>query len=262
MPMTTLVDVLRPLGFRGKARLFDRLAPRTGSVETTVFGYSVALDLSDHIQRLIYIGAYERELHRIVRSWLKPGMTFLDVGANIGFFTLLAARCVGPTGRVIAVEPSPWVGDRLEETVRRNRLANVTVARLALGSTSGTLSLISPVPGNHTPSLLDESPGLGRNLVTVARLDDCLAEWLPSNGVVHAMKVDIEGFEPYLVDGGADALRSGRIRRLATEASSEWLAKAGSSPERLRSQLEQLGFTCVGTLDPGSENQTFLMEHA
>jgi FkbM family methyltransferase len=259
--MKTAVDMLRPLSFRGKARLLDRFIPHQGSIDAQVFGYDLNLDLEDHIQRLIYIGAYERDLERVLRGWLKPGMTFLDVGANAGFFTLLAARLVGSAGRVISVEPSPWVAERLAATVARNGLANVTVARIALGNTTGTLPLPAPLPGNHSPSLLETAPDRPRSLVPVARLDDRLEEWVPRGGVIDAMKVDIEGYEPFLFEGAKEALSSGRIRRIATEASSEWLPKAGSTPEKLRSQLTAFGFRQVGTLDAGSANETLLMEY-
>ncbi len=102
-----IVSLIRPFSFRGKARLLDRFVPRSGVLDTTLFGYSVSLDLGDHIQRLMYMNAYERELGPVLQEWIKPGMTVIDVGANAGYFTLLAARGTGRSGRVIAVEPAP-----------------------------------------------------------------------------------------------------------------------------------------------------------
>jgi tRNA G37 N-methylase Trm5 len=125
-----VVAALRSVRFRGKARLLGPLAPRSGRHTARVFGYRMTLDLSDHIERMIYLGAFEREETGLVLRRLRPGMTFLDVGANVGYFTFLAARRVGPLGRVIAVEPSPHAFARLDETARVNGL---TVERHAIG---------------------------------------------------------------------------------------------------------------------------------
>ncbi len=257
-----IVTLIRPFSFRGKARLLDRFVPRSGVVDTTLFGYSVSLDLGDHIQRLMYMNAYERELGTVLQEWIRPGMTVIDVGANAGYFTLLAARGSDRSGRVIAVEPSPWVADRLEHTLERNHLTpRVLLERMALGSTIGVLPLVEPVRGNHTPSLLDEAHGRPTNDVPVGKLDDYLPTWTGNVGVVDVMKVDIEGYEPLLIEGGATVLAAGRVKRIAIEANREWLAKTGHSPEGMRQELEELGFRLEGVLDPGSGNETFLMQH-
>lgn len=257
-----VVDAVRPVTFRGKARVLDPLVPHSGEIEASIYGYDVSLDLSDHIQRHVYMGAYERELTAVFRDWLHRGQTVLDVGANCGYFTLLAARCVGRTGRVIAVEPSPWVANRLERTIKRNHLSHVRLERVALGATTGTLPLVEPLPGNHTPSLLTTATDRVTHQVSVARLDDCLPGWLFHVGRVDVMKVDIEGYESFLIQGGETVLRAGMVKRLAIEACGKWLARAGSSPQMLRHQLESLGFSMMAILDEGSANETFLMEHA
>ncbi len=109
----SMVDLLRPYQFRGKARLLSRLVPRTGTRTSRVFGYRVELDLSELIQRMVYLGAFERWESRAVSRYLKPGMCFVDVGANIGYYSLLAARLVGSSGRVFAVEPSSRAASKL-----------------------------------------------------------------------------------------------------------------------------------------------------
>jgi hypothetical protein len=93
-----IIKTLRPHHFRGKARLLESLSECAGEIETDVFGYQTKLDRSDFIQRRIYLGAYEQHETQLVRGYLKPGMTFVDVGANIGYFSLLAASIVGQAG--------------------------------------------------------------------------------------------------------------------------------------------------------------------
>jgi hypothetical protein len=82
-----LIEVSRPYRFRGKFRLFDPFVPHEGERVATVFGYEMKLDLSRFVQRGMYIGNYERAETKLLRSFLKSGMTVLDVGANAGYYT-------------------------------------------------------------------------------------------------------------------------------------------------------------------------------
>lgn len=233
-----LVDLLRPVRFRGKARLLGRLVPRTGVRTATVHGYRMELDLADHIQRMIYLGAYERWETRVVRRLLRPGMCFVDVGANVGYFTLLAAGRVGPTGRVMAIEPSRYAADRLAAAIETNRVGNVRLERIGLGREEGAVILYDPLPDNHTPTMLGD-PGSAGTTVRVRRLDDCLAEW----GVdrIDLLKLDVEGYEPAVLDGAADSLAAGRIRAVLCEFNEHWLTRAGTTGDALRDRLLGLG---------------------
>src|SRR5580692_4386710 len=105
--MNFLIDTFRAVHFRGKARLLNSIGPNSGTRHTRVFGSVFDLDLTDFIQRHIYLGTFEPAETSLVKKHLQPGMTFVDVGANVGYYTALAARLVaGNGGRVIAFEPS------------------------------------------------------------------------------------------------------------------------------------------------------------
>src|ERR1044072_558784 len=88
LPLTTaLSQVLRRCPhFRGKTRLQSWLAPSAGTVRANIFGYEMDLDLSDVIQRDICAGLYEPDEAHAIQELLRPGMTVLDVGANVGFY--------------------------------------------------------------------------------------------------------------------------------------------------------------------------------
>ncbi len=147
-----LAGALRPLHFRGKARLADLVCPREGERVTNLFGYKTRLDLSDFMQRRIYFHAFEPRETKRVATFLKPGMTFVDAGANIGYYTLLAASCVGTAGRVLAFEPSPYAIGRLTETVHMNHIPHIQIFPVALGAESAELPLYVPLlPGNYSP---------------------------------------------------------------------------------------------------------------
>jgi FkbM family methyltransferase len=230
---------LRPLRFRGKGRLLDPLIARGGVRTATVFGSQMELDLGDLIQRQVYLGVYEREETNHVLRFLRPGMTFVDVGANIGYYTVMAAARVGPRGRVVAVEPSPYAGERLEKAVRENELTNVLVFRGGLGDRAGECRLLIPPPGNHTPTMLgdEEAPA---HVVTVKTLDACLADWRVET--IDLMKMDVEGFEPRVLAGASTALAAERIGAILCEFNDYWLRKAGTSALAFYDSILAKGF--------------------
>lgn len=254
----SVVGVLRPLSFRGKARLLSPLVPRSGEVVADVFGYRVTLDLSDHIQRQMYMGSYEREDTAAIRRILRRGQTVLDVGANAGHYTLLASRCVGRTGRVVAVEPSAWVADRLARAVEDNSLRHVEVQQCALGAEVGTAQIIVPLAGNHTPSMLDPNMATRPHAtVKVVPLDDAIHAWVPGGEPIALMKVDVEGFEPYVLQGANKTLTSGRVHHLLIEIAGRWLARAQTSPRTLVEQIRALGFRPVSPLPALEDRASF-----
>ena len=241
MALDLLTSILRPVRFRGKARLLSALAPRSGERSAIVFGYRMKLDVSDFVSRMIYLGAFEQRETSIVLRHLRPGMTFVDIGANVGYFTLLAASRVGPTGRVFAVEPSPAAFAQLKATIEENRLTHVRAFPIGLGAESGEINLYVPPTDfhNHSPSMV-ANPNSEPVLVPLRRLDDCLDEW----GVeaVDLLKIDVEGFEPFVYRGATASLRSGRIRAILCEFNDYWLRQVGSSPMALFQTLTEAGF--------------------
>ena len=238
-----IIDALRPYHFRGKLRLLGGMAPRAGVRSTRLFGYDVQLDLGEAIQRWMYLGAFEPKETTLVKETLRPGMTFLDVGANFGYFTLLAASRVGAGGRVVAVEPSPLAAGRLKQNVEANSLRQVSVHQMGLSAESGTLDLYISPADFHSPTMSASSGGEPVS-VPVRRLDDCLDEW----GVerVDLMKMDVEGHEPFVLRGAGDALSSGRIRAVLVEFNDHWLREQGSSPQELYDIFRTAGYVDTG----------------
>jgi FkbM family methyltransferase len=129
-------------------------------------------------------------------------MTVADVGANKGDFTLLAAQLVGPSGRVIAVEPGPENLQWLERSVDVSGYRNVECVEAALGEEPGTAPLhLGEFSGWHTML----TGGTGATVdVTVRTLD--------SLGPLNAVKIDVEGFEEQVLRGGAATLRDPGLR--------------------------------------------------
>ena len=132
----------------GKARLWERLIePHLAwqafpFVASTVFGSRTAGDMRDIIQQYIYyFGLWEPNLTRYLRERLKPGDTFVDVGANIGYFSLRVSHCVGPSGSVVSIEASPRIFAALQANLKRNQTQNVRAINIAVSNEAGTLKL-------------------------------------------------------------------------------------------------------------------------
>lgn len=84
-----------------------------------------------------WLGSYELEAQQLVIQTVRPGMVAFDIGAHVGFYTLLLAELVGPAGQVIAFEPAPLNIHYLREHIRLNRFANVTVIEAAVADSGG-----------------------------------------------------------------------------------------------------------------------------
>jgi FkbM family methyltransferase len=142
---------------------------------------------------------YETGKIQAFHDFVRRGMTVGDIGANKGDFTLLAAKLVGPSGRVVSVEPNPtnqhWLGRSLDESPYQN----VECLEVALGSAPGTATLhVANKSGWHTmlPGLIDRSEG---ELQVEVRTVDQI-------GPFDAIKIDVEGFEEHVLRGARQTL--------------------------------------------------------
>jgi len=142
---------------------------------------------------LIVTGArQDRGGRDLILSELAPGDVFVDIGANCGAFSLFAARLVGKTGRVIAVEPMPEMIARLRFNVLANRFANVQIFETAVGAGEGSITLwVDEARRGH--SSLSALEGATRTTVPVATLHSIVTQ----AGIdrIDALKIDIEGHE-------------------------------------------------------------------
>jgi FkbM family methyltransferase len=198
---------------------------------------------------LYYRGLYEERLILKVRQLLKPGMTFVDVGANIGLYSVIAAHCVGPSGRVFAFEPQPSLAEVFWVNVRMNRLGNVTHETVALGRTPGTSALYQ-VTDNDVQATLRLRPderSVGPVIqVPVRTLSDALRE----QGVVSVdgLKVDVEGAEFEVLQGFEDWMATAPPRFIVIECIGSLLARFGHSSHDLITFLEAHQYTVYGAL--------------
>jgi FkbM family methyltransferase len=151
------------------------------------------------------LGMYEVEKRSAIAQLLRPGQTFVDVGANKGDFALLAAERMGDRGRVLAFEPEPANCGWIRRSVELNGYRSVQVHQLALGEAEGSISLhLSEVSGHHS-IVPGRDDSLGRSIeVPVTTLDSVVRA--TGNPRVDLIKIDVEGADLAVLRGARRTL--------------------------------------------------------
>ena len=164
----------------------------------------------DVVSDALFAGSFEPAERAVFAGIVQPGMTVLDIGAHAGLYALTASKLAGPSGRVIAFEPSPRERERLVAHVRLNRAANVRVEPAALGEREGEAELFV-VDGSETGcnSLKPGDIGPGRTVPVRLR---SLDEYAKSEGLdrVDVIKMDVEGAELSVLRGARSLVRATR----------------------------------------------------
>lgn len=167
---------------------------------------------------------------QFIISFLREGDTFVDVGANIGLYTLPASRIVKASGHVIAVEPSPINRARLQENLALNGISSVNIEGCALGETPGELGFSDEDALAHV-----ELTGTGPK-VPVKTFDSIA----PQNEIA-LMKVDVEGFELSVFRGAIQTMRAGHLPVILFEMNHSYL-RYGVTADDIFSFLRAAGY--------------------
>jgi FkbM family methyltransferase len=193
---------------------------------TTPDGLQLKLDLATYPDVCMAYGLYELDTTRLLKRLIKPGDHFVDAGANIGYFALLASKLVGPTGHIDAFEPHPLNRARLLEHLHDNGVENcVRVHDVALSDRGGVATMNMPAPdaGNHGMASMFASGDAVE--VRMARMDESLAGAKP-----RVIKMDVEGAEPLAVAGMAALLQVEHPPLIIAEYNVDAAKQAGFAP--------------------------------
>jgi len=221
------------------------LAPFSDRLGREAGGMAYRCDLRDLIAReMCLTGAYAPREAALVRASLPEGGAFVDVGANIGFFTLFAAARTGPAGRVVALEPHPALAEALRENVAMNGLRTVEVLQLAAWDAAGTATLagFSEDGGNRGVSTLAGASAEGAPAFEVrcGSLDEVLGG--VGMDAVDLVKGDEEGAEPRELRGMRRGLRAGRYRRVLLELHPWAYADFVAELEEMAGEMRAAGY--------------------
>jgi FkbM family methyltransferase len=191
----------------------------------------IKADLEDWIQQNIFFtGVYDSKSVKFVKKTLSEGDTFLDIGANIGCFTLVGSQKVGRSGRVIAFEPVDFVSKKLENNIFLNKLDNVTIVRKAVYEKDTHIKLHLARQENLGMSSIQRHDSESGEIINVEAIS--LDEYLRKENIneVKIIKIDIEGAELPALKGMDNILS--RLKPVLMVEVSPDVTK--SSKERLR----------------------------
>jgi FkbM family methyltransferase len=176
---------------------------------------------------------------KCIRENLPPGGTFVDVGANIGYYTVLAARAVGPSGRVYGFEPEPVNFETLRKNIALNGLGNVVLEPLACSDRAAEMQLFLDETNAGGHHIHDSRDGSKAATIRTVALDDYFSG--PDHNI-SLLKMDIQGHEPVALRGMHDLLRRNPGAKIITEFDAPMIRTAGEAPEAYLEDLRSLGF--------------------
>ena len=154
------------------------------------------------------LGTYEIPIQNIFAQHLQAGDVFYDIGANVGFFTIIASKLVGNTGKVYAFEPGKGNANSIRHNARLNDFNKIEVIEKAVSNTSGEgRLLLAKYSGGHALATADAPPDLaGEVTIDLVSIDDLIAQnrITPPNFV----KVDVEGAELDVLKGMSETIKT------------------------------------------------------
>jgi len=198
-------------------------------------GGTVELNHEETLGECFYLyGSFEKPELLYMSKAINQGSTVIDVGANIGLFTIVMAQATGPKGRVFAVEPLTSNIERLKANVVSNNLDNVSIIPFAAGAVDGETSLYLASDGAYGSTLEANDFSTGQvTRVPMARMDRIWNE--TGTPRIEAMKIDVEGGELAVLEGCKSLLQACRPLILIEANTAEHL-------DRLKNWLSKLGY--------------------
>jgi FkbM family methyltransferase len=228
------------------------VSPIAPGVKMKLYGDSLLCEL-------LYFDNFEPETRHFFDAYLRPGDTFLDIGANIGLYTLAAAHLVGRHGCVHAFEPCSQTFDRLMDNVQLNGLRNVACHKVALSFENAKAELTLANGGFDAWNSLGK-PYMGETtgceVVTTVTLDSFAREQ-GLTGRNCTLKIDVEGWENQVLAGAEQFLSGDDAPVLCVEFTEEAAVLAGSSCPELYRTLERLGYQMFNVSSKADEVQPF-----
>jgi len=235
---------------RGKWRAWTILNPRMSRTyyksgeHVTKHGFKMYLDPQQYIDRFIYIwGLWEPDESYVIKKFLRPGDTFVDVGANAGYFTLLASGLVGNTGKVYAFEPVPPTVDKLKRNINLNNATNIIVHNYAACDCKGTVKIAKRGVGNvsgQNSMRFDERSSEHWEAPAV-RLDTVI----PPQELIRLIKIDVEGAELLALKGLKQLLDSDNGPMVLCEVTDSYLKELGATAQELYQFMEASGYRYI-----------------
>lgn len=207
-------------------------------------GLKILLYFDSILCQRMYCGEFERTERQFLIDFLRPGDVFVDIGANIGLYTLIAALCTRGSGQVYSFEPCMKTYQRLVKNVELNDMHHVRCHQMALSDHSGPIEMNVSLDGYDAwNSIMKPFEGSEFAIETVraAKWDDLSREY-KLMGKVKMMKIDVEGWEGHVLSGGCESFSRNDAPILQIELTDKACQSAGTSCHTLYRQLEEFGY--------------------
>jgi FkbM family methyltransferase len=247
-----LLRSVSPLFLGHRKRVVERVLRLAFGETVEARGHLLHVDPRDRMvgARLRRRGVWDRAETELYERCVRPGDRVIDVGAHVGYFSLLFARLVGPQGCVRAFEPEPRNFELLERNIARNGYRNVRADRRALwrAKTEATLLVSEDNLGDHR---LRPGEAVGERALSVsaATLDECLAG---QDTPIDLLKIDVQGCEPAVFDGAHETIASSPGMLMLTEFWPDGMREACESAARYLQTVAAAGFSAAVLEDTGS----------
>lgn len=219
-------------------------------------GYGLYLDPNDvYVSKAIaFSGTYEETETRFFKKKIKDKMNVIDIGANLGYFTILFSKLVGPQGKVFAFEPNPKYFEMLEKNKKENHGYNIITINKAVADFNGKskfyLSKIN-FGDNRLPGDLIKDTDHNRDIidVDVIKLDDF------TNDKIDFLKIDAQGAEMKIINGATQTILDNSKLEMIVEFWPSGLLAQGTKPEYFLKRIEDLGFNIYDLSNLKSKKQ-------
>lgn len=204
-----------------------------------VQGHKMYLDRGDSLGLSVF-GVFEPFMTKMVNKEVKEGDVVVDIGASIGYYTLIFAKLVGENGKVFAFEPAPDIFALLDKNVKTNGYKNVIMKQNAVSNKTEKSKLYLCGYNNMAHTLCDLHDGYHQWVeIESIKLNDYFADY---NGKIDLIKLDVEGAECAAVEGLSNLLEKNKNVKIITEFHPKWLKMFGSDPEEYLNLLVKYGF--------------------
>lgn len=203
-----------------------------------VQGHKMFLDSKDSLGLSIN-GIYEPFETELIKKEIKPGDVVLDIGANIGYYTLIFAKLVGGNGKVYAFEPDPTNFTLLNKNVEINGYENVVLVPKAVSNRSGKLKLYLSETNKGDHRIYNSYDGRKFVEIEGVKLDEYFKDY---SGKIDLIKMDIQGAESIALQGMSELLKKNKSVKILSEFCPLYLKGAGTEPSEYLKLLLEHGF--------------------
>jgi FkbM family methyltransferase len=224
--------------------IFGSFICKTASGQSLEIYLSSSMDMSYFQKDVNYNSSHEEIIQAINK--LELGDVFIDIGANIGFFALLASKIVGSSGRVFAFEPSRREYKRLLHNIQINFAENIMPYNIALANYNGEAQFLVSSSGHTGINRLDDRAipqDFSKELVPVFTGDTVLNHSICENSTARfIIKIDVEGAEFSVILGMGEIINQSNVKIVIVEITPKFLQNFGNTKEEIYSLMSSFGF--------------------